>query len=170
MNYLEKFLQIQTFIFDVDGVLTNNEILVTEGGEMLRVMNIRDGYAMKQALKNGFRIAIITGGKSMGVVQRLGNLGIRDIFTGIEDKLAVYEDLLEKYELIEEQILYLGDDLPDYHVMRRVGLPVCPADAVPEIKAIAQYISPLKGGEGCVREVIEKVMKLRNCWGQSLEK
>lgn len=164
MNYLEKFRSVRTFIFDVDGVFTNGNIIVLENGHLLRTMNIRDGYAVKIAIRHGYKIIIISGGKSSGVVQRLRNLGVTNIHIGVENKLEVYEELLEILELDQDEILYMGDDIPDYEVMRKVGLPVCPSDAVPEIKKIVQYISPLKGGEGCVRDVIEKVLKLNAQW------
>lgn len=165
MNYLEAFNNIQTFVFDVDGVLTDGTLLVTEAGELLRTMNIKDGYGIKRAIQEGYRVVIITGGKSKGVASRLQALGVRDIFIGQEDKLESYEDLVERYALNEGAILYMGDDLPDYPVMRRVGLPCCPSDAVPEIMEICRYISPLKGGAGCVRDVIEKVLRLHGKWG-----
>jgi len=164
MNYLEQFRDIQTFIFDVDGVLTNSELIILENGRLLRKMNVRDGYALKRAVAAGYRVVIITGGKSSGVVSRLEGLGIKDIYKGVEDKLEVYEEYVEAYDIDPATILYMGDDLPDYEVMRRVGLPACPADAAVEIVQIAQYQSPIKGGAGCVRDVIEKVMKLHGNW------
>lgn len=164
MNMLERFADISTFFFDVDGVLTNNMILILEDGKLLRQMNVRDGLAIKMALQQGYRVCIITGGRSEGVVERLRGLGIQDIHSGISDKLEVYEELKTLYDLADEEILYMGDDLPDYTVMRRVGLPVCPADAAPEIAELAHYISPLVGGAGCVRDVIEKVMRIQGKW------
>lgn len=163
-NVLSRFKQVHTFIFDVDGVMTNGQVLVTEQGELLRSMNIRDAQAIKMALEEGFRILILTKGKSQGVLLRLRDLGIQDIVYGIQNKLKAYEEFLDAYDLDEEGILYMGDDIPDFEVMRRVGLPTCPADSVPEIREICHYISPLKGGEGCVRDVIEKVMKLNGVW------
>ena len=164
MNTLEQFQDIHTFIFDVDGVMTNSDILVLEDGKLLRKMSIRDGYALKYAVQRGYRVAVISGGKSEGVRDRLFNLGINDLYTGIDRKLDAYEELIELYELDEAGILYMGDDVPDYEVMRRVGLPACPADAAPEIRKIAQYVSPRNGGEGCVRDVIEKVLRIREDW------
>ncbi len=164
MNLLEQFRYVHTFIFDVDGVLTDSSLLILESGKLLRRMNTRDGFAMKQALRAGLRISIITGGNSAGVIDRLRALGIRDIYAGVEDKVEAYEELLHTYDLHESGICYMGDDLPDYEVMQRVGVPACPADAAPEIKAISSYISPWRGGEGCVRDVIEKVLKLRGQW------
>ncbi len=164
MNLLEKFKNIDTFIFDVDGVLTDNSLLVTEQGELLRTMHIRDGYAIKQAVEKGFRICIITGGKSEGVVMRLKALGVQDVYKGINDKLNTFKSYISENNIDPENILYMGDDLPDYEVMRRVGLPTCPADSVPEIIQISQYVSPMNGGKGCARDVIEKVMKLQQKW------
>ncbi len=163
-NILSRFKDIHTFIFDVDGVLTNGQVLVTEKGELLRNMSVRDGQALRMAVEEGYRILILTKGKSEGVNLRLKELGITDIVYGIQKKLKTYEEFLDAYDLDEDGILYMGDDLPDYEVMRRVGLPTCPADAVPEIREISHYISPLKGGEGCARDVIEKVMKLNGTW------
>ncbi len=163
-NILSRFKDIHTFIFDVDGVLTNSEVLITEQGELLRKMNVRDGLAMKMAIDNGFNIFIITGGKSVGVVDRLRALGVKDIAFGVQNKLGAYEEYLDIYDLDEDGILYMGDDLPDYEVMKRAGVSACPNDAAPEILAFAQYISPYKGGQGCVRDVIEKVLLLNNAW------
>lgn len=163
-NVLREFRRIHTFMFDVDGVLTNGDLLITEKGELLRKMNVRDGYAIKKALKENYRIIIITGGKSKGTIDRLEALGIKDVISGAQNKLKYYEQLVDMYDLKDEGILYMGDDLPDYNVMRRVGLPCCPFDAAPEIMDICKYISPQKGGEGCVRDVIEKVLKLKKAW------
>ena len=164
MNPLEHFRKIHTFIFDVDGVFTDNSLHVTENGQLLRTMNARDGYAVKQALVNNYRVAIITGGRSVGVEDRLKALGITDYFGGIQDKLRVFDQYIEQNKIDLEGVIYVGDDIPDYHVMRKCGMPCCPNDAVVEIKTIAQYICTKKGGEGCVREIIEKVMKLHNRW------
>ncbi len=164
MNNLELFNNLDTLIFDVDGVLTNSELIITEEGKLLRKMNTRDGYAIKQALKAGFRVAIITGGKSQGVVDRLRALGIQDIYYGIQDKIEVFDEYLLTYGLSPASILYMGDDLPDYHVMKRVGLAACPSDAAPEIVRICRYVSPNNGGEGCVRDVIEKILRLKGLW------
>ncbi|HMQ50159.1 MAG TPA: HAD-IIIA family hydrolase [Saprospiraceae bacterium] len=164
MNHLEQFASVKTFFFDVDGVLTNNQVLVTEEGHQLRSMNVRDGYAIRRAVDEGYRICIISGGSSEGVRSRLQKLGIEEIHLGVHDKIAVFESLVKKYDFDPAHILYMGDDLPDYKVMRRVGLPVCPADSAPEIFSIANYVSPYKGGEGCVRDVIEKVLRLNGHW------
>ena len=164
MNYLEKFKDIDTFIFDVDGVLTNSEVIVLESGKLLRKMNIRDGYAIKHAIKNGYRVVVITGGKSEGVITRLKNLGVQDIYSGVTDKVDTYLELMYTYELDPEKILYMGDDFPDIEVMHKVGIAACPKDAAHEVIEIADYISPIEGGRGCARDVIEKVMRLHKKW------
>ncbi len=164
MNLLERFKEINTFIFDVDGVLTDGYLLITEEGEMLRRMNVLDGYAMKRATTEGYNIFIITGGTSKGVVKRLERLGIREVHYGINNKLEVFNRLIEQYNLDEGKVLYMGDDVADYSVMRRVGIASCPQTAVKEIIDVATYISPKRGGEGCVRDVIEKVMRLNDNW------
>ncbi len=165
MNVLERFQAITTFVFDVDGVLTDNTVLVTEEGHQLRAMNVRDGYAIKRAIETGFKIAIITGGKSEGVIKRLQGLGITEVFVGVEDKLAMLEDYLFEHSLAMDQVLYMGDDMPDVAPMRMVALPVCPSDACNEVVQIAKYVSPFSGGSGCVRDVIEKVLILNGKWG-----
>lgn len=164
MNQLEQFRDIRAFIFDVDGVLTNNKVLVMENGQLLRQMNIRDGYAIKRAVDAGYKVCIITGGRSEGVRRRLEALGVKDVYLGAQEKLESYEEFVAAYGLDEGKILYMGDDLPDYPVMRRVGFPTCPRDAAPEIFDLALYISPMNGGEGCVRDVIEKVLRLNGSW------
>ena len=167
MNILEYFKKIHTFIFDVDGVLTDSGVLILEDGKLLRRMNTRDGLAMKMAVEAGFKVAIITGGRSNGVTERLKNLGVVDIYSGVDTKIDKYEEFLLVNDMTledEEGILYMGDDLPDYEVMRRVGLPTCPRDAAHEISNISRYISPKNGGAGCVRDVIEKVLKLNGKW------
>lgn len=164
MNNLEIFGEIKTVIFDVDGVLTDSFVHVQEDGRLLRRMNIRDGYALRRAVQAGLMVIIITGGKSEGVRIRLSNLGIEHIHIGVSDKLSCFSKLVKEYQLEEGHILYMGDDRPDYEVMRRVGLPCCPADAVPEIKEVAIYTSPFIGGQGCARDVLEKVLRLKGEW------
>jgi len=164
MNTLEIFAQIKTFIFDVDGVLTNSDILVSEDGSLLRTMNTRDGYALRTAIDQGYNIIIITGGNSAGVTKRLEKLGLVHIFSNIKDKLNKFHEVIATLGLNTNEVLYMGDDLVDYQVMREVGLPACPADAVPEIIKICKYVSSIRGGKGCVREIIEKVLKLNNHW------
>ena len=164
INLLEPFGFIKTFIFDVDGVFTDSRLTVFEDGSMIRVMNVRDGLAVKMAIEAGYQVIIITGGTSQGVVKRLKGLGVKEIYWGIQDKMVAYNEVLSKYQLDETQLLYMGDDLPDIPVMKRIGLPTCPADAATEVMKIAQYISPFLGGAGCVRDVIEKVMKVQGTW------
>ncbi|MCH2083002.1 MAG: HAD-IIIA family hydrolase [Saprospiraceae bacterium] len=164
MNQLEAFKEIKTFIFDVDGVLTDSSVLVLEDGKLLRKMSIRDGYAIKKAVKKGYKVCVITGGKSEGVKIRLQGLGVTDIYLGASEKEECYEEYINIYGLNPDQIIYMGDDVPDLPVMRRVGLPVCPHNAAPEILSVAKYVSPLKGGEGCARDVIEKVLRLNGHW------
>ncbi len=155
---------IDTFIFDVDGVLTDGTVHVSPTGEMLREMHIRDGFAMKAALESGYNVCIISGGSNEGVRIRLRNLGITDIHLASPDKVATFKEYTELYNIKAENVLYMGDDIPDYHVMQLVGLPTCPQDSAPEIKAISQYISHVNGGKGAVRDVIEQVMKVQGKW------
>lgn len=163
-SYKEIMNNITTFIFDVDGVLTDGTVHVSSTGEMLREMHIRDGFAMKAALESGYNVCIISGGSNEGVRIRLRNLGIHDIHLASPDKVATFKEYTELYKIKPENVLYMGDDIPDYHVMQLVGLATCPQDAVPEIKAISTYISHKNGGKGAVRDVIEQVMKVQNKW------
>jgi len=163
-SYKELMNTITTFIFDVDGVLTDSSVHVTATGEMLRIMNIRDGFAMKAALESGYNVCIISGGNNEGVRIRLSNLGITDIHLASPDKVATFKEYIELYNIKPEQVLYMGDDIPDFHVMQLVGLPTCPQDSSPEIKAISKYISHKNGGKGAVRDVIEQVMKVQGKW------
>lgn len=155
---------ITTFIFDVDGVLTDGMVHVTPEGEILRHMNIRDGFAIKAALESGYNVCIISGGKNEGVRIRLRNLGVTDIYLGSPDKVETFKVYTDIYRIKPEQVLYMGDDIPDYHVMQLVGLPTCPQDASPEIKSISNYISHVNGGKGAARDVIEQVMKVQGKW------
>ena len=162
--FLEKLKHIKAIILDVDGVLTNGILLLTESGEQLRQFNIKDGYALQLAVKRGIKIAALSGARSKGVEIRLRGLGIQDIFLGLDSKLEVYTNYLIKNDLSPEQVLFMGDDIPDLQVMKLAGLAVCPLDAVEEIKAISHYISSKNGGEGCVRDIVEKVLKIQNLW------
>jgi len=163
-SYKEIMNQIDTFIFDIDGVLTDSLVHISPTGEMLRVMNIRDGFAMKAALESGYKVCIISGGSNEGVRIRLRNLGITDIYLGTFDKVATFKEYIELYNINAKNVLYMGDDIPDYHVMQLVGLSTCPQDASPEIKGISTYISHVNGGKGAVRDVIEQVMKVQGKW------
>ena len=164
MNLLDSFKKISCFAFDVDGVLTDGSLLVLDDGQMVRRMNIKDGYALQLAVKKGYKLLIISGGMSESVRSRLNKLGIEDVFLKVENKLATLEQYRKDMKLELHEILFMGDDIPDYEVMKQVGIASCPADAAPEIKSISQYISIYKGGEGCARDVIEKVMKVRGDW------
>lgn len=169
ISYKQIFPQINTFIFDVDGVLTNGIVTVFPDGQLLRKMNIKDGYAIKAAVKAGFRVCIITGGRNEGVKKRLENLGVTDVYLGAHTKINQFNELVEKYDLNPENVLYMGDDIPDYPVMEKVGMPCCPKDAVREIQQISKYISDIKGGEGCARDVIEQIMRVQGKWNNNFD-
>jgi 3-deoxy-D-manno-octulosonate 8-phosphate phosphatase (KDO 8-P phosphatase) len=162
--FLQKLHDARAFVFDVDGVLTDGRVHVTESGEQLRQFNIKDGYALQLAVKRGYPVAVISGAKSQGVRLRLQGLGITNIHLAIENKNEIFQNFLQENGLVPEQIVYMGDDIPDLPVMKLVGLPVCPADASDDIKAISIYISPKNGGNGCARDIIEKVLKIQNRW------
>ena len=164
LSYKQLLPKISTFIFDVDGVLTNGMLTIMPSGELVRHMNVKDGYAMKIALNKGFRVCIISGGTNQAVKSRLAALGIEDIYLGAHDKIQQYNEIVTKDNLSAENVLYMGDDIPDLPVMQKVGLASCPNDAVPEIQNASKYISNLKGGEGCVRDVIEQVLKVQGKW------
>jgi len=164
MNYKTKLHGISTFVFDVDGVFTNGHILILPGQEPIRTFHSKDGYALQVALRQGYRIAIITGGKSEAVKERFVSAGISDVWLGARHKEDALEELMLTYELKAEEIAYMGDDLPDYEVLTRVGLATCPHDAAPEIRRICDYISPINGGEGCVRDLIEQTLKVHGKW------
>jgi len=164
ISYKQLLPKINTLIFDVDGVLTNGMVTIMPDGELVRHMNIKDGYALKTAVDKGLNVCIISGGKNEGVRTRLANLGIKDIYLGAHDKIKQYKELVEKYDLKPENVLYMGDDIPDYPVMELVGLPCCPNDAAPEIQGISKYISYKKGGEGCVRDIIEQILRVQGKW------
>jgi 3-deoxy-D-manno-octulosonate 8-phosphate phosphatase (KDO 8-P phosphatase) len=163
-NFKENLKTVKAFAFDVDGVFAEPVIVLHPNGEMMRTMNTKDGFAVFHAIKQGFPVAIISGGKSDSLYKRFRDLGITDIYLGTTDKYNDFKDYISKYDVKPEEVLYMGDDLPDFEVMQYVGLPVCPSDAAPEIKAISQYISDKSGGKGCVRDVIEQVMRSQNKW------
>lgn len=164
MSYMEKLKNIRGFVFDVDGVFTDGSIVLMPGGSMCRVMNVLDGYAVVQALKNGYKIGIITGGDDPMVKHRMEYLGIKDYYSKSPDKLIDYEDFKIKNLLNDDQLLMMGDDVPDIPVMKAVGFATCPKNAMPDVKAFADYISPVEGGKGAVRNIIEMVMKAQNKW------
>ena len=164
MNVLAEFKKVTTFIFDIDGVLTDGTLLVLRDGLQARQMHVKDGFGLQMAMKNGYRIFIISGGVSEESKRRLELLGLKDIYIGIADKTGFVKDLLKSNKIKWEEVLYMGDDLPDMAVMSKVGLSACPADAINEVRSIAKYISPINGGWGCVRDVIEKVLKVNGHW------
>ncbi len=166
MSLLNQFKQVKCFAFDVDGVLTDGSLLLLNDGQMARSMNTKDGYALQFAIKKGYHIIIISGGvNAEGARLRLNKLGITEVHFQAVDKKQVLETYMQANGLIPQEVLFMGDDIPDYPAMAVVGLPCCPSDAVAEIKTISKYIAAQPGGRGCVREVIEKVMKLQGHWG-----
>lgn len=162
INYDLK--KIRAIIFDVDGVLSAETITLHPGGEPMRTVNIKDGYAIQLAMKLGLRIVILTGGKTESVRQRYRGLGVEDVYMGCSVKLKTYDEFLAKYNLTDDEVMYMGDDVPDYEIMQRVGCAVCPADACPDIKAISCYVSHLRGGYGCGRDAIEQVLRAQGKW------
>lgn len=165
MNVLSLFKPIKLIAMDVDGVLTNGSLLLLQDGQMARTMNIKDGYALQLAVKKGYEVVVISGAEDAAVKNRLQKLGITQIHLGVTDKSSLLKELMTERQLDASQVLFIGDDMPDYTVMQWVGLACCPSDAVSDIVQISSYISAAKGGEGCVREVIEKVLRLNNDWG-----
>lgn len=163
-SYKEYLEHITTFILDVDGVLTNGSVIVLKDGDMLRQMNVKDGYAMKTALDRGYNFCIISGGTNEGVKLRLEGLGIKDIYLGAHNKIEQLNDYLNTKNIKPENVLYMGDDIPDLSVLKIVGLPCCPQDAVQEVKNVSKYISHKKGGKGAVRDVVEQVLKVQGKW------
>ena len=166
MNALALLKNIKLFVFDVDGVLTDGSVILLDNGEHARQMNIKDGYALQLAIKHGYEIVIISGGDSTAVKTRLQKLGIKHIFLGISNKKELLLNFINEHTFNKEEILYMGDDVPDLLPMKEAGVACAPVDAVAEIKSIAHYISPVPGGKGCVRDVIEKVLKLNDHWNE----
>lgn len=158
--------KIKALVFDVDGVLSANVMEMAEDGNPIRTVNVKDGYALQLAVKCGIKIAIITGARVDSIAHRFEYLGITDIYLRSSDKMKDLKDFMDKYNLNPDQILYMGDDIPDYKVMKVCGLPSCPCDAAPEIREIATYISPCKGGFGCARDVVEQILRFRGQWMQ----
>jgi 3-deoxy-D-manno-octulosonate 8-phosphate phosphatase (KDO 8-P phosphatase) len=164
MNLLNSFKPITTLVFDIDGVLTDGGILVFDTGEQVRKMSVKDGYALQLAVKKKYNVAVVSGGNGVGASIRLQKLGIADVFINVKDKIRTVEEYLKKNQLSWSEILYMGDDIPDCQPMQKAGMPCAPADAAPEILQIARYISPYNGGKGCVRDVIEKLLRLHGNW------
>lgn len=162
MNY--DLNKIRAIIFDIDGVLSTSTISMDAEGQPVRSLNIKDGYAIQLAVKRGLLLAIITGGKTENVRLRYEGLGVQEVYIGVSMKLEVYEQLKQKYGLSDEEVIYVGDDIPDYEIMKQCGLPCCPADAAQEIKDISRYVSPYLGGQGCGRDIIEQVLRIQGKW------
>ena len=164
MSYKEKLKDIRAFVFDVDGVFTDGSVYLLPGGNMCRVMNVLDGYAVVKAIKNNYKIGVITGGNDEQVRHRINYLGISDYYAKSSNKRIDFEDFKLKYNLKNEEILMMGDDLPDMEIMKMAGISACPKNSVPEVKEISDYISSIEGGKGAVRDVIEQVMKVQGKW------
>ncbi|MCK5824301.1 MAG: HAD hydrolase family protein [Ichthyobacteriaceae bacterium] len=163
-SYKEILQDITTFIFDVDGVLTDGSVTLMPDGSQIRKMSTRDGYALQLAVKKGFNVIIISGGKDERVKTRLNGLGIKMVYLGVSDKVDKYENLLIENQITKDQVVYMGDDMPDYDIMQLVGLATCPKDACSDIREISDYISPFNGGEGCARDILEQTMKIQKKW------
>ena len=155
---------VTAFIFDYDGVMTDGTVYMDSNGDPLRTSNVKDGYALQLAGKLGYHLAVISGAVVTNITKRLNMLGVTDVFTGIPDKVVKLEEYMEQYGLKPEQIVYVGDDIPDLPVMRLVGVAACPADAAPEIRQICHFISERPGGRGCVRDIIEQTLKVQGKW------
>jgi 3-deoxy-D-manno-octulosonate 8-phosphate phosphatase (KDO 8-P phosphatase) len=164
MSYKELLKNVSTFIFDYDGVLSDGSIMTLADGEAYRITNVKDGYALQLAIKKGYRVVIISGAYADNMLNRLKSLKITDTFLGVENKLQKFNEYLAQHSLDPSEVLFMGDDIPDYEVMQHAGVPACPFDAVEEIQRISKYISHSPGGKGCVRDVIEQVMKVQGKW------
>ncbi|GAB4377976.1 MAG: HAD-IIIA family hydrolase [Salibacteraceae bacterium] len=164
MSYLDLCSEVRAFVFDVDGVLTNGHVILLPDGQQMRHMHSRDGYAIQLAVKQGYHVAIITGGNSPQVKERLNALGVHDIYMRASHKNEALEEFMLTYQLSGNQIAYMGDDIPDLSALKMVSLSSCPADAAEEVKEVCNYISRKKGGEGCVRDIIETVMRAQGKW------
>ena len=163
-NYKTLLNNVRAFVFDVDGVMTNGKVMITSEGEMYREMDTRDGFALKYALLKGFKIGIISGGTNEGVRKRLELLGVNKVYLGIHEKDIVFDDFVSTFNINPDQVLYMGDDVPDVPVMEKVGVSTCPQDALPDVKRVVDYVSHKKGGDGCVREIVEQVMRVQDKW------
>tara|TARA_Y100001968_G_scaffold314090_1_gene339037 strand:- start:156 stop:686 length:531 start_codon:yes stop_codon:yes gene_type:complete len=163
-NYKQKLKNIKAFVLDVDGVLTNGELYIHPDGTLMRKMNAKDGYILKLAITLGYKIAIITGGREKEIKKRLKKLGVHEVFLNCHDKLPVLIEFMRTYQFSQEEILYMGDDIPDIESLKHVGFSCCPNNAAHDVKLICDYISHKNGGEGCVREIIEQTLKASNKW------
>lgn len=165
MNNLKSLLSgVTTFIFDYDGVMTDGTVYMDSNGDPLRTSNVKDGYAIQLASKLGYHLAVISGAVVTNITKRLNMLGVTDVFTGVPDKVVKLDEYMEQYHLTPNQIVYMGDDIPDLRVMHKVGVPACPADAVEEVKSICAFVSDRPGGRGCVRDIIEQTLKVQGKW------
>ncbi len=163
LNYKQRLASLRTFLFDVDGVFTDNRTLLMPGMDPVRTFHTRDAYAVQLAVKESLRIVIISGGRSQGVAESLGRMGVREANLGVANKLELFDQLVQQ-GLDPTTTAYMGDDIPDLRVLQRVGFPCCPADAVPEVQAVATYVSRYAGGHGCVRDLLEQAMKAQGLW------
>ena len=163
-NYKALLQEVDTFIFDYDGVMTDGKVILMEDGQPLRMANVKDGYVLQLIIKLGYNVVIISGGFSRSMENRFETLGIKDVYLGTKNKEIVLKKYLDKRNIDPRHVVYMGDDIPDHNVMKMVGIPVCPADAAEEIKEISIYISDKNGGEGCVRDIVEQVLKVQGKW------
>ena len=163
-NYKTRLKSITTFVLDVDGVLTNGKLILEGSGEITRTISTRDGYIIRQAIKKGYNVCIITLGNSKMLEKMMNHLGVSDIFSSIENKLDTLNSYCSTKNITLENVLYMGDDMPDIACIKSVGIGTCPNDAIPEIREVADYISHVNGGDGCVRDVMEQVLKINNDW------
>jgi 3-deoxy-D-manno-octulosonate 8-phosphate phosphatase (KDO 8-P phosphatase) len=166
-NFKEDLVNVKAFVFDIDGVLSTQTIALNAFGVPNRTVNLRDGYAIQLAVRKGYHVCVISGSSSKEYRKRLRLLGVKDIYLSSRSKLDHFSDFLKRYKLSKSNVLFMGDDIPDYEVMKEAGLSVCPSDADSEIRQVASYVSDKKGGEGCVRDVIEQVLRLHNKWMDS---
>ena len=160
----DMLTKVTTFIFDYDGVMTDGTVYMDSDGFPLRTSNVKDGYALQLAGKLGYHVAVITGAVVTNITQRLNMLGVKDVFTGVSDKTVKLEEYMTENHLSPEQVVFMGDDIPDLQVMQRVGVPACPADAADEVKQISRFVSGRSGGRGCVRDIIEQTLKAQGKW------
>lgn len=163
-NYKEKLTTIKTFVFDYDGVFTDGIVYLMDNGAQVRTANARDGYALQLAIKQGYRICVITGALSKAIKERFERLKVSDVFLGSDNKKQILDDYIKKHNIKKEELLVMGDDIPDFHLLKAAHVATCPADAVEEIKLISDYISKKDGGKGCVRDIIEQVLRVQNNW------
>ena len=164
MSYKEKLIKIKNFVFDVDGVFTDGSIIVDNSGNELRVFSTRDGIAVKLATEKGYNFCVISGGKNEGVRKRLNKLGIKNVYLGVNNKMEVFKSFMNDNNLKTSETMFMGDDIPDIQILKMVGLSCCPNDAANEVREVVDYISIKKGGEGCVRDIIEQILTIQKNW------